>query len=363
MSRPIVVIPACTKLIGGYVFDAVGRKYSAAVAEVAECQPLLMPLGPGMADIGAVLEIADGILLSGSLSNVEPVHYGDEPPIDPETIDRDRDALTLPLIRTAVERKTADVRDLPRLPGTQRGSRRHPSPGGSRRRRPQRSPHRGRSYRREVRPGPHGLASRRIARLGRRGQDHREFAALAGHRSPRRRADAEAFAEDGLVEAVRGPDDDPFCLGVQWHPEWRAQSNPISSRCSAASARPQEASRHHDRAAHSRRSEAFLDANPDVQWIDAIVFDINGIPRGKRFRRSDLIGVAKSGVMMPTSVFIMDPRGNCVEETGRLWETGDPDHQFHILAGTLVPMPVGAGRHAQAVMVIEPRMSSIRAAC
>ena len=41
MSRPIVVIPTCTKLIDGDVFDAVGRKYATAVAEVAECQPLL----------------------------------------------------------------------------------------------------------------------------------------------------------------------------------------------------------------------------------------------------------------------------------------------------------------------------------
>ena len=39
----------------------------------------------------------------------------------------------------------------------------------------------------------------------------------------------EAFAEDGLVEAVRGPDDATFCLGVQWHPEWGAKSNPVST--------------------------------------------------------------------------------------------------------------------------------------
>ena len=39
---------------------------------------------------------------------------------------------------------------------------------------------------------------------------------------------AEAFAEDGLVEAVRGPDDAAFCLGVQWHPEWAAKANPVS---------------------------------------------------------------------------------------------------------------------------------------
>ena len=71
-------------------------------------------------------------------------------------------------------------------------------------------------------------------------------------------------------------------------------------------------------------ARGFLDANPGVHWIDAFLFDMNGIPRGKRIRRSDLIGVAKSGIMMPTSVFIMDPLGNCVEETGRLWETGDP---------------------------------------
>ena len=100
-------------------------------------------------------------------------------------------------------------------------------------------------------------------------------------------------------------------------------------------------------------AQAFLDANPVVQWIDAFVFDMNGIPRGKRIRRSDLLGVAKSGLMMPTSVFIMDPLGNCVEETGRLWETGDPDHQCHLLSRTLVPIPVGDGRHAQAVMVVD----------
>lgn len=100
-------------------------------------------------------------------------------------------------------------------------------------------------------------------------------------------------------------------------------------------------------------ARGFLDANPGVQWIDALLFDMNGIPRGKRIRRSDLIHVAKTGLMMPSSVFIMDPLGNCVEETGRLWETGDHDHQCHLLSGTLAPVPVGDGRHAQAVMAVD----------
>jgi glutamine synthetase len=80
---------------------------------------------------------------------------------------------------------------------------------------------------------------------------------------------------------------------------------------------------------------------------------MNGIPRGKRIPRSDLLGVAKNGLMMPTSVFIMDPLGNCVEETRRLWETGDRDHHCHLLSGTLVPVPIGDRRHAQVVMVVD----------
>ncbi len=106
MTRPIIMIPSCTKLIEGSAFDAVGRKYSSAVAEVAECQPLLAPLGPSMADMGALLEIADGILLSGSLSNVHPKLYGlDEPPLNATALDPERDDLTLPLIREALARK------------------------------------------------------------------------------------------------------------------------------------------------------------------------------------------------------------------------------------------------------------------
>src|SRR6476659_6254830 len=106
MSRPIVVIPACTKIIDGHAFDAVGRKYAAAVAEVAECQPLLVPVGPEVSDIGSVLEAADAILLTGSRSNVAPEHYGEEIPIKPNALDPCRDALTLPLIRAAVARRT-----------------------------------------------------------------------------------------------------------------------------------------------------------------------------------------------------------------------------------------------------------------
>ncbi len=96
---------------------------------------------------------------------------------------------------------------------------------------------------------------------------------------------------------------------------------------------------------------AFLDANPTVSWIDILLVDINGMPRGKRIRRMDLVSAAKSGLLLPASVYVLDPRGNSIAETGRLWETGDHDIPFRVLSGTLKPVPVGKGTHGQAVMV------------
>lgn len=98
---------------------------------------------------------------------------------------------------------------------------------------------------------------------------------------------------------------------------------------------------------------AFLDANPAVRLIDIVLFDLNGMPRGKRVRRDDLAGFARNGLLLPASVYVLDPRGNSIAETGRLWETGDCDIRFRILSGTLVPVPVNDGQMAQAVMVPE----------
>lgn len=229
MSRPIVVIPACTKLIDGHIFDAVGRKYSAAVAEVAECQPLLAPLGPSMADVGAVLDIADAILLSGSISNVAPEHYGGGTPFKPEALDPARDALTLPLIRAAIERQLplfAICRGFQELNVALGGTLHqavHTVDGHH--------DHRERAdVSMEERFGP----VHQVSLTGRLrewvGSDEIMVNSLhwQGINRLANGLTAEAFAKDGLVEGVRGPEEHPFCLGVQWHPEWQAKSNPVS---------------------------------------------------------------------------------------------------------------------------------------
>ena len=80
----------------------VGEKYIEAVAAGANALPVLVPaLGPGL-DLAALLEACDGLLLTGSASNVEPHHYGG-PASAPGTLhDPSRDATTLPLIPQAI---------------------------------------------------------------------------------------------------------------------------------------------------------------------------------------------------------------------------------------------------------------------
>lgn len=229
MSRPLVVIPSDTKVIEGLTFDAVGRKYSTAVAEVAECQPLLVPLDTALTDIGAILEIADAILLSGSVSNVHPSLYGTEDPLRPETMDPARDNVTIPLIRTAVDNKIplfAICRGYQEL---------NVAMGGSLHQAVHDQPHLN-----DHRENPKLVMDDRFGpahpiKLDDElrswiGKDQINVNSLHGQGIARlaERLRPQAYAEDGLVEAVLGPKDHPFCLGVQWHPEWHAKNNPVS---------------------------------------------------------------------------------------------------------------------------------------
>jgi putative glutamine amidotransferase len=229
MSRPIVVIPCCTKTIDGYTFDAVNREYARAVAEVAECQPLLIPLEGALVDVPAILAVADGILLSGSPSNIDPSHYSDEPPALPDRLDPARDALTLPLVKSAIANKIptfAICRGLQELNVSLGGAlhqRVHEQEG--------KHDHRARM---ELPIPERWVPVHEIQLQGRLkdwiGKDKISVNSLHGQGIARlaKGLTAEAFAPDGLIEAVRLDEPHPFLIGVQWHPEWKAKTNPVS---------------------------------------------------------------------------------------------------------------------------------------
>jgi putative glutamine amidotransferase len=229
MSRPIIVIPCCTGTVGGLPADVVVRKYAVAVVEGSECQPLFVPVGQGLADIGSVLEVASGILLTGAISNVHPMHYGDEEPILPDAIDRDRDAVTLPLIPAAIECKVpifAICRGFQEL-NVALGGTLHQAVHALEDYADHREP--------AVKDFDVMFAARHpVTLMGELkkwlGQDQIIVNSLHGQgiKTLAKPLVAEAFAEDGLVEAARAASGHPFSLGVQWHPEWQIHSNPQS---------------------------------------------------------------------------------------------------------------------------------------
>jgi putative glutamine amidotransferase len=238
MSRlPIIGIPADRRLYGKHVFHMVGEKYIEAVALGAHAVPVLVPaLGPAL-DLPSLLDACDGLLLTGSPSNVEPHHYGG-PASEPGTLhDADRDATTLPLIPLAIAAGLpvlAICRGFQEMNVAYGGTlcqRLHEVAGNLDHREDESTPL-------EVQYGPAhevllepGGSLRRIA-----GQDRLSVNSLhwQGIRTLGRGLLVEARAPDGIIEAFRVADAPSFALGLQWHPEWQFKNNQFSSALFAA---------------------------------------------------------------------------------------------------------------------------------
>ncbi len=91
--------------------------------------------------------------------------------------------------------------------------------------------------------------------------------------------------------------------------------------------------------AEPAEAEAFLAANPDVAFIDALYTTMTGVPRGKRLRRHELAGVFSHGRYLPGSLAVVDINGRDCEATGLVWEDGDADRLAKPIPGTLVRAP------------------------
>src|SRR6267143_1698305 len=102
-ARPRMGVPADRRMVGAHPFHMVGEKYARAVLDAAQAAPLLIPSLADELGFDELLQRLDGLMFTGSPSNVEPHRYSG-PPSDPGTLhDPARDATTLPLIRKAVQ--------------------------------------------------------------------------------------------------------------------------------------------------------------------------------------------------------------------------------------------------------------------
>ena len=238
MRKPVVGVIANTyRIENRFDIQSVGERNLRAVADVAGALPLVFPGLPEVTDIAALLEVVDGILLTGARANVHPTHFGVEPHAAHEPYDVNRDAVALPLIRACVDR---GVPVLGICRGFQEmnvafGGSLHPEirelPGRMNHRMP-------RVATGEIHPDPKIVfADRHEVRLVRGGV----FAALFGRETirvnslhgqgilePGGRVVIEGVAEDDTIEAIRIAEAPGFALGVQWHAEYDPQTNAVN---------------------------------------------------------------------------------------------------------------------------------------
>jgi putative glutamine amidotransferase len=229
-DAPIIGVPMCVKHLDNQNFHTVGEKYLTALIEAAGAYPLSFPALGEALPAAALLSHLDGVLFTGSPSNVAVHHYNGAPDRADSPQDPGRDAVTLPLIREAL------ALDVPILCICRGFQELNVALGGSLHTRIHEQAgfqdHRGKTdvpfddmY------GPaHTIAftpDGTFARLIGKTATIVNSLHWQGIDRVAERLVIEGRAPDGVVEAVRVKDSS-FALGAQWHPEFRATENPDS---------------------------------------------------------------------------------------------------------------------------------------
>ncbi len=238
MRKPVVGVIANAHLVEKQIaVQIAGERNLRAIADVADALPLMFASLPGVTDIETLLQVVDGILLTGARANVHPTRFGFEPNPRHEPYDERRDDLALTLVEMCVARGIPifgvcrglqemnvafggtlhpEIRDIPgrmnhRMPRLPNGDM-HPDPLVIF------------ADRHDVHLTPGGAFARLLGREAIRVNSlHGQ-----GIEKPGNRIVIEGIAEDGTIEAISIANAPAFALGVQWHAEYDPQSNPIN---------------------------------------------------------------------------------------------------------------------------------------
>ncbi len=235
---PVIGVVCCVRTEGEHTFHTVSEKYIATVVDAVGGLPLLVPAAGDRVAAEESVQRLDGLLLTGSRTDIEPHHYGGTALPPERKIDPQRDQTSLPLIRAAAR---ADVPVLAICRGMQELN---VALGGS------------------LHPVLHEVPGRLDHRAPKRDTMEERYAHLA---HPVALTPGGFFAElnggetalvvnslhfqgidrlaPGLVVAATAPDGQiegvclpqaRFIVGVQWHPEYRHQETPFSRALFAA---------------------------------------------------------------------------------------------------------------------------------
>lgn len=229
MSRPIIAIPADIRHLDGADWHAAQTQYLSAALDVADVMSFIVPAFEEGNDVDAILDRVDGLLVSGSATNVHPSLYGVEAKDSDGPFDPARDATSLALIRRAIDRGIPmlaicrGIQELNVALGGTLASEIQEQPGVWDHRKPD-DANRDAAY--AIRQPVHIREGSCIAtHMGMSGEVqinslHRQAIAKTAPR-----LQVEATAQDGTIEAVSVIDAKGFAVGVQWHPEYWAQTD------------------------------------------------------------------------------------------------------------------------------------------
>ncbi len=238
MKRPVVgIIGNSYTIDGGYEVQATGESNISAVAKVAKAMPLSVPSLPDYLTVEELIGTFDGFVFTGARPNVHPEEYGEQATDAHGQFDRNRDGLALPLIRECVrvglpilgicrgfqEFNVAfggtlypEIRDLP-------GRMNHRMP-------PEGTQDEKFAYRHDVTIDKGSIfetvfKSNVVLTNSLHGQ---------GIKDTGERVIIDGYAPDGTPEALSIKGAKGFALAVQWHPEWRADEDPVSRQLFSA---------------------------------------------------------------------------------------------------------------------------------
>lgn len=229
--RPLVGLSADCRKSGQLSFHGVEEMYIRAILKGADGLSVLIPALKDDLHAVELVDRLDGLLFTGSESNVEPNRYGGSASAAGTLHDPARDATTLPLVRQAIAKGVPifgicrGFQEINVALGGKLHQRVHEVQGFLDHRDDESQPLESKyAPVHDVVLDPEGvlrsLAGRDRVRVNSRHCQGIECLAQG--------LVVEARAPDGLIEAFRVEGAAGFALAVQWHPEWQVMDNPLS---------------------------------------------------------------------------------------------------------------------------------------
>ena len=230
-ARPVLGIICCNRTIDGQIAQAVMTRYIVSSLKYADASGVLIPALPDLVDARGVAPRLDGLLLTGTPSNLDPARYGELIDDVPGPLDPARDEMTARLIEAMLDNAKPVF-------GICRGFQElNVAFGGTLRRdmteHPELMKHHAPpgipfddmfAHVHPVRLAPGGVLQRAY------GKD--ELDVISVHYQGADKLGAglkvEASAPDGVIEAVSAVVNGAPVLAVQWHPEWHTETEPDS---------------------------------------------------------------------------------------------------------------------------------------